>query len=343
MPDLLHKKVLLIAPAFFGYENEIIHTLESYGAEITYVQENIDSYGFIQKAVNKFPANIQQGIRTKHFIDIFRKLDLDIFDYVFCIRIDLFNDEILSFLKSKCKKAQFILYYWDSVRNMRNAVAKSAYFDSVYTFDLNDYEENRHRGWRFRPLFYLDRFSMDESVVTEKDLDIVFISSLSPLRAKMYLFLKDICKKHSLDMFVYFYVNPYEFLANKHKVSEYRRIDKSLIYGKGMPIDSVISYFRRAHIVIDCPSPTQTGLTMRTIECFGANKKMVTTNETIERYDFYNRNDHLLLRDFDEQALVDFIKSSEFVLPEKDLYNKYSLKGWIETLFDENNDDRFTV
>lgn len=336
MIHLNDKKILLIAPKFFGYENEIIRVLQHYGAEVSFIQENIDSTFFIQKVINKLPRFISDKMRTYHFISRLKRQDLRNFDYVFCIRIDLFNDNILSYLRIQCKHAKFILYFWDSVRNMRNAKKIATYFDNVFTFDKNDYFENRSLGWRFRPLFYIDKFKNIPST-TEKSIDLLFIATLSPARAKLYLWLRDFCKKNNLRLYTYFYVKPYVWFVNKNKNEAYKAFPSNILHGSGLSLDDVCEYFRKSKVIVDCSSPTQSGLTMRTIETFGANKKVITTNNAISSYDLYDPHNHLVLSSTEDERLLSFIQDKSFSEPDSKLYNKYSLQGWIEEIFNESN------
>ena len=332
MKDLHNQKILLIAPTFFGYENQIVNSLRSKGATVSYFQENIDSTGILQKIVNKLPDALRDKERAKYFTTVLGREKLEDFNYVFCIRIDLFNDTILRFLKEKCKKAEFILYYWDSVKNMRNADVNSSYFDKVFTFDLNDYRARKEIGWRFRPLFFIDAFK-NISAYKKKDIDLLFVASLSPSRAELYKQLEPFCANNDLKLYAYFYMKPYVWLANRYKVDSYKKLSHKLVHGTGIPLGDVCSLFQRSKVIVDCSSPSQSGLTMRTIECFGANRKILTTNTTLREYDIYNSKNHLIMNDFSESQILSFINDEDYYFPNQDLYKKYSIEGWIEDIF----------
>ncbi|MCV4677987.1 hypothetical protein OFC08_34485, partial [Escherichia coli] len=70
---------------------------------------------------------------------------------------------------------------------------------------------------------------------------------------------------------------------------------KNLLSGKKINTDvefeplsqsEVVEMMKCSEIIIDIHHPRQRGLTMRTIECIGLNKKIITTNEDIKKYDF---------------------------------------------------------
>lgn len=333
MVELEGKKILLIAPGFFGYEQVIKRELTERGGIVDYVQENIDSASFIQKLVNKFPKKEQVKVRTAYFIKTLGNYDLSEYDYVFGIRLDLFNDQILEYLRKECKKAYFILYFWDSVNNMRNPCRIANYFDKVLTFDLSDYYENKNRGWLFRPLFYSNEYAEIRDAST-KDIDILMVASLSPSRANAYLLLKDYAGKHGLNVVAYFYIKPYVYYVNMLKNTGYRKINKNVIHSRGITTAEICELLSRTKCVFDCASPTQTGLTMRTIECLGARRKIITTNATVKNYDLYDNRNIKVFSENDINSVWDFINGEDYQKLSDNIYYKYSIKGWIEEIFD---------
>jgi hypothetical protein len=79
------------------------------------------------------------------------------------------------------------------------------------------------------------------------------------------------------------------------------------------------------------------GLTMRTIEAIGMQKKLFTTNPDIVNYDFYdNRNIRIISGD-DISIDNEFIDApSQQINPE--VLNRYSLEAWIGDVFNVTRD-----
>ena len=71
---------------------------------------------------------------------------------------------------------------------------------------------------------------------------------------------------------------------------------------------------------------------MRTIECIGAKRKMITTNTDVENYSFYNsKNIYILDRKdmiIDENFLI-----TEYQDIDSDTYNLLSIGGWLYSIF----------
>ena len=52
----------------------------------------------------------------------------------------------------------------------------------------------------------------------------------------------------------------------------------------------IVDVVRSSRAVLDIQHFKQTGLTMRTLETFGAGKKLITTNHEVKKYDFYDES-----------------------------------------------------
>lgn len=72
---------------------------------------------------------------------------------------------------------------------------------------------------------------------------------------------------------------------------------------------------------------------MRTIETHGMRKKLITTNQNIKNYDFYDENNILIVDRKNPVIPYAFVESKYKMLPEN-IYDKYSLTYWIKTIFE---------
>jgi hypothetical protein len=64
----------------------------------------------------------------------------------------------------------------------------------------------------------------------------------------------------------------------------------------------------------------------------GLQKKLITTNSDIKNYDFYNPNNILIIDIKRPEIPKAFFENEYEKLPE-DIYNKYTLSGWIKNVF----------
>lgn len=82
----------------------------------------------------------------------------------------------------------------------------------------------------------------------------------------------------------------------------------------------------------------QSGLTMRTLETLGAKKKLITSNIDIKRYDFYNENNIFIIEDENLEGINEFI-NKDYEDINQDIYEKYSLRSWVETIVNEKKNN----
>lgn len=92
-------------------------------------------------------------------------------------------------------------------------------------------------------------------------------------------------------------------------------------------------------VVVDTNAAHQDGLTARFMWALGAGKKIITTNVSVKKYDFYNPNQILVLDDLDyldSKLILDFIKQ-KFIFGEeqKKRVLPYELSNWLKTLLYE--------
>ena len=113
---------------------------------------------------------------------------------------------------------------------------------------------------------------------------------------------------------------------------EYKKAKLSEFENEKIAPQQMMEVFEKSRCVLDSPQGGQTGLTIRTLECLGAKKKMVTSNADIKYYDFYDETNILI---FEAGKPVD-TNSPFFAAPYKELppnlYGKYSLRNWLATM-----------
>ena len=84
--------------------------------------------------------------------------------------------------------------------------------------------------------------------------------------------------------------------------------------------------------VIDSHHPSQSGLTIRTLETLGAKRKLITTNVNVKQYDFYRESNILVVDRSNPVVTSDFLASEYEEIP-LEVYKKYSLDGWLYKIF----------
>ena len=175
---------------------------------------------------------------------------------------------------------------------------------------------------------YTDDFCRDLSY-TEHKYDVSFIGTIHSDRYKVVKALKKIVAHKCLNGYWYCYLQS-KFIYHFYKATKDEFSDSQIEDFKFEKKDSseIADIVNQSKSVLDIQHPNQTGLTMRTIEMIGMNKKLITTNASIVNYDFYNKKNILIIDRDNPQIDVSFFSTpSEKLNPE--IYQKYSLSSWI--------------
>ena len=282
------KKILFIAPTFFGYYKEIIKVLEK-KYEIDYI-EDIPNSSNIYKAVSRVKRNWTKILVKRYFTEKIKPLILEKkYDYVFIIigmTFSLFS-EMIEEMKEIQNEAKFIMYQWDGEKNISFVKDIHKYFDDIYTFDRIDAEENNL--YKFLPLFYIDKYEeVGKKQRRSYKYDVSYIGTAHPQKIKLINEIAEKLKKIYPLQYIYHYI-PSKIKYYYHKIlnEEYKNIKFKDLKTKKVSFDKAMEIFEESKCILDAPQKGQNGLTIRTIECLGAKRKLITTNKDIVNYDFY--------------------------------------------------------
>lgn len=321
--SLKNKKVLLVAPQFFGYEEEIRREIERRGAQVDFLKDRPFA-STILKAITRWRRNWVMVAADRYYYK-YTNSDAD-YDCVFVINGQTLSSGVLQFWRSKFIRAKFFLYMWDSFGNRKDVIENLRFFDHAFTFDRDDAFSY---DIRFRPLFFSKGFEAPSR--TEEQWDISFIgtahtdryaivskmaSSLGKeVRAYWYLFLQA-----PWVYLLYRIINP-GFDSAKLKDFSFSPLSKS----------DVQRIFFESRAVLDIEHPRQTGLTMRTLETLGARKKLVTTNASVRDYDFF-LPENICVIDRRNPVIPSSFLQTPYVDVDPLIYHRYRLEGWLDEI-----------
>lgn len=330
--NLNGKTILFLAPKFFGYELEIKKELENFGAKVIYFDERPKNDFFTKVFIR---LNLKSFISKKiddYYKNIIEVTKYENINYLFLVAPETIDLKIIEKIKQNHKNIQIFTYFWDSIKNKRTALNYLHISDKYFSFDSNDIKINNKI--EFLPLFYIKDY---ENISNEKEdilYDICFIGTIHSDRYKIIKQIEDQVRSIDLQTYFYFY-SPSKILFFLQKLfkKDFKDIKWKDVSFKSLNKADVINFIKKSKTIIDIQHPLQTGLTMRTIEMLGANKKILTTNKDIINYDFFIK-DNILVFDRNEIEInAEFFDKKYFKI-EEGLYKKYSLSNWLKTIFE---------
>lgn len=336
MEHLIGKRVLFLAPSFFGYEHVIVSELTKFGAVVKHYDERPFSSS-LSKVLNRL--NLKFFIRksiVSHFNSIVNVAKVEPFDYLFVIAPETMDANFVRSLKLTNPNMKSILYMWDSIKNKSNAQKVLRFFDHVFTFDKTD--KDFAPGIEFLPLFYPDNFAEKarcQKAPSEMQYAACFIGSAHSDRAKVVKKISAEFEKRGLRTFVFLFCpGKLYFWLRKIFTNEYTGLSMQDLSFSSLSKQEMQDVLDNSNIVIDIQHPGQTGLTMRTIEMLGYGKKLVTTNREVASYDFYDPN-NIAVVDRNTPVLADDFIASTYQPPECSVVLDYSMSAWLGKIFAE--------
>lgn len=323
--DITGKKILFFAPAFFGYEDKIAKKMEDMGAYVDmYDVRSVTSAR--DRALLKISPKIFARNSLEYYENIICRNKDKNYDYILVVKCDMTPESILAKFRDVYPNAKLCLYLWDSIDNIPGVLDKFKYFDTLHSFDPEDCK--KHHELKFRPLFYADEFCKAFSE-EEHPYDVSFAGTIHSDRYAVIKEVRKIAEEKGLKSYWFCYLQSkfiyYFYKATKKEFSGTKISDFDLEKKESKEIADVVN---QSKIVLDIQHPNQTGLTMRTIEMIGMNKKLITTNATIKDYDFYNPN-NISIVDRKNVKIDDVFLETDFEPLSDELYQKYALRNWI--------------
>lgn len=320
------KKILFFSPAFFQYENMIADKMRQMGAQVD-MYDVRSVTGAADRALLKISPSFFRNRSLRYYEEIIEKNRDKDYDYILIVKCDMTPVSILEKFRQVYPHAKLCLNLWDSVENIPGVVNKFRYFDTLHSFDLNDCE--RYPVLKFRPLFFGDEFRRETKGQEDYSYDISFLGTVHSDRYEVIRKVQRIAEKNHLKCYWFLYLQS-RFIYWFYRLvkREFRKVPESAFSFEKMSAQEIADIVEQSRIILDIQHPKQTGLTMRTIEMVGMNKKLITTNASIRRYDFYDPC-NIAVIDRRKVRLSRKFFQTPFRPIRAEVYEKYSLQSWI--------------
>ncbi|PRR84080.1 capsular biosynthesis protein CpsH [Clostridium vincentii] len=323
------KRILFMTPPFFGYEKIIPNKMRELGAIVDYYDARSITKAF-DRALLKVSPNIFSGKTNKYFENMLNEFKGKDYNYILIQNCEMITGEILTKFRKAFPNAKLILYLCDTVKNIKGITKKNNYFDNILSFDLGD--TKKYNDMIFRPLFYADCYRQDIKSDNKYKYDLCFIGTIHSDRYKVIKNVKKICDQYKMKCFMHCYLqSDFIYIYYKLTKKEFFNAKKSEFTHEKLSSTDIARIVNDSRVVLDIQHPKQAGLTMRTIEMLGMNKKLITTNKSIKDHEFYNEN-NILVIDRKNVRIDKSFFNSPYQKNDDDIYNKYSIESWLREI-----------
>lgn len=321
-------RVLLIAPRFFGYEQEIVAELSRQGMQVDMLPDRPFESPFM-KAVMRFRPELGAHRASDRFfaerVGAFGRSD---YALILVIQGEGVTTRTLTALRGAYPQAKMVFYTWDSIENKPFSKRNLPLYDRCSTFDPVDAKKY---SMALRPLFYSPGF--DRPADPDVTYDLSFIGTVHSDRYRIVHALVEQLPADTRS-FIYLYLQaPWMYDLRRlftHTVDGARRDEfRFAPLGK----DVVQATFFGSRAVVDIEHPNQRGATMRTFETLGSHRKMITTNASLRDCDFYDARNILIVDRHKPELDADFLRTPYAPIPEA-VRSRYALRQWVREVCD---------
>ncbi len=332
----MKKKILLIMTSHFSINEMLIANLEKIGYEVTYIDvDYVFKYKNLKQRVTNFTR--KTFLADRNYKNLLRKKSMEstilyrlnqysthYFDFALVIRPDHISVCVIKRINEVCKKS--FAYQWDGMKRFHTPNELIREFDVFALFDYQDYEEYKKK---FDNIILTDNFYFDFlQKSTDKNIDLVYFGSYQEDRFNTLD--KLLRRVEPLHLKIYFHLS-------KEKKKEQTKVqNKITITSEHLKYKQIASISRNAKAVLDLKYPFHNGLSLRIFEALYFDQKVISNNQTIKKYDFYNENNFLIfdtIQDLNEKDLQNFL-SKPYIEILDEIKEKYSFTSWVHHLLE---------
>lgn len=327
-------KLLLIMPKFFDYSEIIVTELNEMGYEVDFFDDRPSTNAWIKAAI-RINKNLIGTYIKKYFESVMKTVRNKKYDVVFLISGQSlsFNESMINEIRQCQKEAKFVLYQWDSQTNFPYIKQVQKYFDKCFSFDRRDIEETP--SLKFLPLFYSKKYEeIGKRNNTNFKYDFCFVGTAHPKKYKFIKMMSEQLKSVYPNQFIYFFFpSPIVYFYRKIMNNELRKAKYNEFHYVPLKGKDMNDVYEASRCVLDSAQDGQLGLTIRVLEALGAKKKLITTNEDIINYDFY-QPENIYVYD-GKIDLKNIFFTHEYKEVSKEVYEKYSLRSWLKEILED--------
>lgn len=340
------KKLLLISPSISNMYQDIIVQLGLFGVDADYIEDrgNPKDPDYIRYNID---VEKRENGRSKYDIDNAEKwkslLESEqynkTYDYLLVIDGMSINSSIFSILKSRNNAIYCVNYLYDSTLSLYRFQKNFKYFDRVFSFDKRDCATY---NLTLLPIYWVD------TDTSTQEYKFFGMGTYSRERYNLYKSISDYSQKRGMNSYIKIFqrkVKNYGLFVLRYIV-KYLKGDRNYIspqiYNSNIVTHNCLSssefrdILNKSEIIIDSVNFEQDGLTARCMWALGLGKKIITNNENIINYPFYDNNQVLVLdkqENVSDKTLDEFL-DRKFIISESISEPLINLRidNWLKTM-----------
>ncbi|WP_133641530.1 hypothetical protein [Sphingobacterium paludis] len=330
-----NKSIVLVIPLHFELYKDLILSLQKAGLDVIFLfitdkpfkyrdfAEHFKSFVYKNFLGQKnFKKQLIFHHENENLISQLDKIEQRV-DYALIIRSDLLSVDTLMHIKSKVDK--MIAYQWDGLNRFPSVFDRISIFDKFYVFDHNDYQNYSpaYDNLLLTTNFYLEVPKTENVVVRPKS--ICFVGSYLENRMPYIQELTDFLKQENFEIDI-------KLLCSQDKVAEMYEDSGIEFISNPLTYSEMLRHVQRYEVILDFDnSVIHQGLSFRIFEALFYNKKIITNNALVKKYDFYHPNNVFIWESENLHRLGLFLNEPMVNIDLK-IIEKYSFNNWIKKI-----------
>ena len=314
-------KICIISFDFWKYDAHIVTVLKKLGIDAHHINmgayQHKNTAAKIKNAFSKIflNKNLKNINRQNLILSELNKIGKQ--DQILVINPETIPAEYHEKIKQFTPK--YIAYLYDSLARCP-AEHLFHFFDKIFSFDKTDVQKHGFQlitNYNYLP----ENINRDHT-----KYDLVYLASFD---SRMNI-AKNIAEKIASFGKTYHYL-----VVGKKSWKKKYFGDKNPNWSLGskrLEHEDIPKFYAEGKIILDLVRENQDGLSFRIFEAMALKKKIITNNQTIAAYDFYNPANILVINEDLSNLKIDFFEQDYLELP-TEIYDKYTLENWVKTVF----------
>lgn len=322
----MQQKITVISFDHWNYDVHIVNALNKLGHDSTHVKIGNFKHKSLSSRIQNTFSKIFLGKNPKHYkrqeyiLETLSSLGYQ--DKILVINpelIDLkYHLEIKKFTKA------YIAYLYDSVaRCPVDHLLKENVFDTIFSFDKDDC-----KNYNFRETSNYIYFSLEKQKTQNVNTDYIYIGSIDE-RLNDLEKIGDYLKSKN-KTFKFYAIGKKAFVYNLKKVFT-GKLNNIIFKRERFSQNETLELYKKSNTLIDIVRKDQSGLSFRIFEALGLDKNIITNNENVYNYDFYDNKKIQIIKtnNFDFLVFDNTLKNSY----PKEIKEKYHINTWVRHVF----------
>ncbi|MDO4763208.1 MAG: hypothetical protein Q4A00_02365 [Flavobacteriaceae bacterium] len=277
---------------------------------------------FYRKILNRkdyYECKIVEDFR-KQSVKRIKNIDLNSVDYAVFFRADNYPEELIKSVKQKGIKMSS--YQCDGISGkMKKILEYRPYFDDIFCFNPEDLTLYKDYQLKFLTNCFIDE-SVELKPTTRDRKELYYLGVASEERISNILNLNTALPKSKYKVRGHLTIPP--FRAEK-------KIDDISLCHQAVEYKEYLENIKESDFIIDLVYPIHKGLSFRFFEGMYYQKKIITNNSDVRRYDFY-KPENIFICDFKNfDGLEEFLETP-YESIEEQVMTKYSINNWIDNM-----------